>query len=193
MTPPHDPTSPAAFERRYRDHADPWGFATEPYEQARYAALLDAIGPGPFATAFEPGCSVGVFTALVAPRCTTLLATDPAPTAIAATRRRCAGLGQVCARVGVLPADLPAARCELIVFSEVGYYFDDATLDRVIAALAERLEPHGRLAGTHWLGRSADHRLTGERVHAALDAHPALRPERGERHDGYLLGVWAKR
>ena len=47
-----DPTSPIAFERRYQGCEDPWGFATDAYEQHRYAQLLAAIGPGPFAAAF---------------------------------------------------------------------------------------------------------------------------------------------
>lgn len=194
-----DPTSPIAFERRYQGCEDPWGFATDAYEQHRYAQLLAAIGPGPFAAAFEPGCSIGVFTALLGPRCVELLATDPSPTAVAAAARRCAGLDHVRVEPGALPTDLPAGPCDLIVFSELGYYFDEARLADVVTAVVDRLGPQGRIAGTHWIGRSADHRIHGEQVHAVLDTHRGLTIEHRERHerraqgDGYLLGVWRRR
>jgi hypothetical protein len=44
-------------------------------------------------TPFEPGCSVGELTALLAPRCDRLLATDAFQTAVERARQRCAEFG----------------------------------------------------------------------------------------------------
>ena len=73
----------ADFEARYRADPDPWGYHSSAYETAKYAATLDACGPGPFASALELGASIGVFTARLAPRCRRLITLDAAPTAVA--------------------------------------------------------------------------------------------------------------
>ena len=64
------------FDRRYREDPDPWGYRSSPYERAKYAATLDACGPGPFASALELGGSIGVFSARLAPRCRSLTTID---------------------------------------------------------------------------------------------------------------------
>ena len=59
----------ADFEARYRADPDPWGYLASEYERKKYAATLAACGPGPFACALELGGSIGVFSAMLAPRC----------------------------------------------------------------------------------------------------------------------------
>ena len=54
--------SAAYFDALYAGKDDPWGFATSPYEQAKYAATLEALATTRFASAFEVGCSIGVLT-----------------------------------------------------------------------------------------------------------------------------------
>jgi hypothetical protein len=44
-----------------------------------------------------------------------------------------------------MPRDRPAETFELIVLSELGYYFDDADLDLLLARAAGSLEPGGDL------------------------------------------------
>jgi SAM-dependent methyltransferase len=201
-----EPTSVEFFEQRYRRDLDYWDFATSPYEQDRYRTLLDHIGPGPFAAAYEPGCSIGVFTELLARRCDRLLATDPSPTAVAAAAERCAPHPHVEVVVGGLPGDLRdrngeptrrdrerAGRFDLIVFSEVGYYFDVAALEGILADVCEALRPNGILIGTHWTGRSEDHRMQGAEVHATINRQACLLQERQEAHPGFLLGCWRRR
>src|ERR1700760_3939198 len=78
------------FEARYRADPDPWGYLASDYERAKYAATLAACGPGPFACALELGGSIGVFSALLAPRCKRLLTVDVAPTAVVRARSRLA-------------------------------------------------------------------------------------------------------
>ena len=62
-------SSGEVFEALYRADPDPWRFASSTYEQGRYATLLRALQRDHYEYAFEPGCSIGEFTALLAPRC----------------------------------------------------------------------------------------------------------------------------
>jgi hypothetical protein len=61
------------FERLYRSNPDPWGFDTSPYEQAKYRQTLAAVGARRFTAGLEVGCSIGILTRMLAPRCESLL------------------------------------------------------------------------------------------------------------------------
>ena len=86
---------PDYFRAMYAADPDPWRFASSDYERDKYAATLAAIGDAHVASALEIGCSIGIFTRALAPRCAALLAVDVAGAALAQARRRCAALPQV--------------------------------------------------------------------------------------------------
>ncbi len=65
---------PRYFDDLYAHDPDPWQFETSAYEAAKYDATLDALPIERFASALEVGCSIGVLTARLAPRCDELLA-----------------------------------------------------------------------------------------------------------------------
>jgi protein-L-isoaspartate O-methyltransferase len=187
--------SQAAFEAKYRRSSDPWQFAASPYEQHRYATILRSLTRARYASAFEPGCSVGVLTAALAERCDKLLACDIAPTAVRLARQRCAGFSNV--RIG--QADMgkwvPYGPFDLIVFSELGYYFDGAALGAIIRGLAKRLEPSADFVAVHWRGDSEDHVLHGDEVHAILREtlfEPCIWVKE-ERYREFRLDVWRRR
>jgi SAM-dependent methyltransferase len=189
---PPSPTSTEFFDARYGADDDPWGFATSPYELGRYRDLLGLLGSARFEHAYEPACSIGVLTAQLAPRCRSLLAMDASARAVEHARRRCGDHPGVEVRVGRLPEDLPAGPFDLVVFSEVGYYFAVPALAALLDELTARLRPGGLLAGTHWTGCSADHVLGGAVVHDLLDRTAGLhRRERAVR-PGYELGAWVR-
>lgn len=187
-----EPWSPEAFEARYAADVDPWSFATSPYENARYDAILGQLDRGRFTAAYEPACSVGVLTERLAPRCDRLLAVDVSPTAIAQAKVRCAGLEGLEVRVGSI-TDPPPSDLDLVVMSEVGYYFEIAELDGIVESLADALRPGALLVACHWRGHSDDHRLHGTEVHARLGSRLDGRLQhRGHRVEpGYLLDTWA--
>ncbi len=64
------------FEELYKKSEDPWSFATSEYERRKYERTLDALGGRRFSQALELGCSIGVFTAMLAPHCDELVAVD---------------------------------------------------------------------------------------------------------------------
>ena len=57
------------FDDMYSDNPDPWGFESRWYEQRKYALTIAALPEPLYRSGFEPGCSVGVLTSLLAPRC----------------------------------------------------------------------------------------------------------------------------
>lgn len=184
-------TSPEFFERLY-DAGDPWHFDTDPYEQGRYDAILEALGDRRFARAYEPGCAVGALTVRLASRCDRLVARDVSATAVDRARAVCEAHPHVDVDVGAVERDRPAGQFDLVVFSELGYYFDEAELLDVLDRVVGLLAAGGVLVGTHWTGRSPDHRITGEAVVELIDSHPELHGSIAE-HDGFLLGDWTRR
>jgi protein-L-isoaspartate O-methyltransferase len=189
------PVSKAAFEAKYRRSNDPWDFAVSVYERARYDTTLQSLTRARYRRAFEPACSVGVLTAALAELCDSVYATDIAPSAVRLARRRCADLPNVSIDCADLAEHDPEGLFDLIVFSEVGYYFAIPQLARIARSLAARLEAGGELIGVHWLGDSADHLLRGDDVHACLGRELADSCTwlRGAWYPGFRLDVWRRR
>ena len=190
---PTDTTSGEFFDAIYRRDDDPWHFADSEYEQRRYAHLVAMVGDRRFGRAFEPGCSIGELTSLLAPRCAELLAIDISEVAVARARQRCVWLPHVEVRVGALPDDLPDGPFDLVVFSEIGYYFSEAALGSVLEAIVEQMSPGGVVVGTHWTGSSADHIINGAQVHEAIDSVGLLQPIEHASRPRYLAGRWQRR
>lgn len=184
--------SAEAFEHRYQQQPDPWDFRTSPYEQGRYRAIVDALDRPRYRFAYEPACSVGELTCRLARVCDRVRAVDVSPTAVAAACERCADLPGVEVEVAsVADDDIPPV--DLVVFSELGYYFDEGELDVTIDRLVSSMEPGGCLVACHWLGHSEDHRLHGTTVHQHLSGHPTLLPRLHQDHEGFVLDTWMRR
>lgn len=187
-----DTTSRDFFERKYLGNPDPWQFASSEYEQGRYRATLDILSSRRYRRAFEPGCSIGIITARLATICDRVEAMDISPTAVKQAQERCKDLRNVNIFCGALPGDLPIGTLDLIVLSEIGYYFNERQLDGLGQELVLRLRKRGTLLAAHWLGHSEDHLLTGDRVHEILGALDGLQHTRSERHSGFRLDCWER-
>ena len=59
-------TSRSYFEEIYREDADPWNFETSPYEHRKYGVTVASLPKPRYRSAYEPGCSVGVLSELLA-------------------------------------------------------------------------------------------------------------------------------
>jgi hypothetical protein len=64
---------PEYFHAIYARDPDPWRLASSDYERDKYVATLAAIGEARIGSALEIGCSIGVFTRALAPRCAAVL------------------------------------------------------------------------------------------------------------------------
>lgn len=188
---------PEYFDQVYQANRDPWNFESSPYERAKYAATLAALPRPHYAEAFEIGCSLGVLTAQLAPRCGHLLAVDVSEAALTQARARCAALPQVEIRLMQVPDEFPTQQFDLILVSEVGYYWSAADLARAAERLLAGLAHGGQLLLVHWTPPVHDYPLTGDDVHefflAKAGEEGPLRHLFGERHENYRLDLLEKR
>ena len=116
---------PGYFRGLYKSSDDPWGMAERWYEARKYAVSVALLPRERYASAFEPGCSVG-------------------------------------------------ESFDLIVLSEVLYYFGDADLDAVLRLSVGALRPDGQLLAVHWRHEAPGYPRTGDSVHGTLAAHVGL-------------------
>ena len=179
------------FDRMYRDGADPWDFSGSDYEQARYEHTMRSLGRARYLRCFEPGCSIGVLTGLLAERCDRVVACDASVGAIETARTRLAGRSNVELHAAAVPEWWPNGLFDLIVLSEFGYYWDVEGLGLLIDRLFDSLAPGGELIAVHWLGESTDHLLHGTDVHQLLRARLGDSDLRHEETDKYLLERWS--
>ena len=117
---------------------------------------------------------------------------DIAPSAVSIARERCKDLNNVVVRCGALPEDIPEGTFDLVVLSEIGYYFSEEQLRSLANRLVERLSRPGVMLAVHWLGSSEDHLLHGDRVHTILRSLDGLVHDRSELHAGFRLDRWAR-
>ena len=181
------------FEGLYAACDDPWGFETSPYEQEKYARTLEALGRERVKQALEVGCSIGVLTQRLGERCDHLTATDLSPSALKAASARCAAVRNISFRLVSSAAESFEGRFDLIVLSEVVYYWDRTDLAIVATAIERSLADGGRLLLVHWLGET-DYPMSGDEAVSALWsrlASPYL-IERTERTADYRLDLWRR-
>lgn len=180
---------PDYFDDVYAANADPWGFETKPYEQAKYADTLRSLPREHYTNVFEIGCSLGVLTAMLAPRCDRLLAVDGSEAPLVQARERCQSLPQVTLAQMQVPDQFPDAQFDLILVSEVGYYWSPDDFARAQEEILTHLLPGGQLMLVHWTPPVHDYPLTGDEVHEAFLKTEGLKHLSGHREETYRLDV----
>jgi SAM-dependent methyltransferase len=184
-------TSDRYFDQQWSDTDDPWDQVGRFSEQRKYDLTVGSLTRPRFRRAFEPGCATGSLTARLADRVDALVAWDRHPHAVAAAAERCASLLNVSIAEGRLP-DWPEGRFDLIVFSEILYYFDVETIDAVLEGAHGRLEPAGQLVACHYRPFVVEHAVTGAVVHARI-GHDRWRPLAQHLEPDFLLEVFERR
>jgi SAM-dependent methyltransferase len=195
-SPEPDTAYDEAYWERFYESADPWGFADNSDEIAKYSLTLDLCGSGPFGRALEIGCSEGMFTQLLAPRCNALLAVDISSVAVARARERVAQYPWVEARAMPLPAGYPDGPFDLIVASDVLYYWATRDLPTAASRIEASLAPGGRFVALHY-ALPIDHASTGDIVHDLLADAINSRHVHSETRDigsgrRYRIDVWQR-
>ena len=191
--PATDTLSAHYFDDVYRAHDDPWNFETSDYERDKYAQTLAALDRPRYRAAFEVGCSIGVLTAMLAPRCDHLLAVDVSEAPLVRARQRCAQQPQVEFLRMQVPADCAAGPFDLIMLSEVAYYWSRPDLEHAIDQVTDALEPGGQVLLVHWTDPVHDYPLTGDEVHDLfLERGHGLDHRLGKRHERYRLDLFEK-
>lgn len=188
--PPETTLHQGHFDALYAQNPDPWGLSSAWYEQRKYAITLASLPREHYRHAFEAGCAVGQFTAMLAPRCAQLLAVDFAAAAVELTRARVADFHHVKIERATLPRQLPDARFDLIVASEILYYFSEGDLELVLDGLMERLEPDGDLVAVHHRAADRCYGYDGFNVHERLARRPGLHRLTHHEDSEFVLDVF---
>ncbi|MBM2615673.1 methyltransferase domain-containing protein [Actinoplanes sp. LDG1-06] len=181
-------TPTSYFEQMYARSSDPWSFATRWYDARKHALTVDSLPRRRYRSAFEPGCSTGMLTARLAERCDHLLAVDAVPAAVEQVPAR----DNVIARTARIPHEWPDGTFDLVVLSEIGYYFDDHDLATLIERTVTSLEPGGDLVAVHWRHPVDEHARLGDDVHELLGAVPGLARQARHEEADFLLEVFTR-
>ena len=162
------------FEKLYAASPDPWDFETSTYELNKYERTLGVIATRRYRRALEGGSSIGVFTEMLAPLCDELLAVDVSERAVAAAKERLASFPHVRVERRTLPEETPEGPFDLIVASEVLYYWPKDVMLAALRRFEEVLASGGTLLAVHWRKETKTYPLQGDEVHELLLTHTRL-------------------
>lgn len=140
------------FERLYSVRDDPWDYRTSAYEAAKYAATLAALTRPRYASAIEAGCSIGVLSALLAPRCDRFLAVDLVGRAVQKAALRLGPHPGARATRARLPEGWLQGRYDLIVLSEMVYYLKPSDIDALARFVARDAAIGAECVMVHYQG-----------------------------------------
>lgn len=179
------------FDRMYEADPDPWGFETRWYERRKYALTTAMLPDEHYGRAFEPGCSVGVLTELLAARCDHVLSTDIAEAPLARARSR--GIVNATFRRESLHDGWPDGPFDLVVLSEMCYYVDPPDLGALAASAVAVTAPRGVVLVAHWRHDVPEYPSTAEQVHTAFRSAEGMALVAEYRDDDVLIDVFRVR
>ena len=162
------------FDELYARSRDPWGFETSEYERNKYERTLSVLAQRRYRRALEVGCSIGVFTAMLTPLCDELLAVDVSEAAVTVARQRLADFPNVRLELRSMPEETPQGPFDLVVASEVMYYWPEDVMLSALGRFEEVLAPGGSLLAVHWRKETKTYPLQGDEVHDLLLGHTRL-------------------
>ncbi len=183
----------AYFDGLYADKPDPWDFETSDYEAKKYDETIAALGDERSERGLEVGCSIGILTRRLAPLCGRLVATEVSRAALEQAEARCADLPNIEFRLVSGAAHGFDGAYDLIVLSEVVYYWDDADLDRVADGILRTLAPGGRVLLVHYV-LETNYPKSGDDAVGALGARLGefVSVEISRRAEAYRLDLWRR-
>ena len=186
--PPAATVSDEHFLGMYDAKDDPWDLATKWHDQRKYAVTMASLPRAHYRSAYEPGCSVGLLTRMLAPRCDDLLAVDCVDAAVEQTRAAVREFPQVRVERAMVPQELPDEKFDLIVIGDLLYYLSGPDLAAFLSGLVERLEPGGDLVSVHFRDRAGGN-YDGFNVHSSLDRLDGLTRVIHHEDEWFLLDV----
>jgi cyclopropane fatty-acyl-phospholipid synthase-like methyltransferase len=184
-------TSRHYFETMYERDSDPWHFATSEYERRKYALTVAALPRERYHSAFEPGCSIGVLSEQLATRCDRLLSTDIIVDALKMATERLSDHRNVVVEERAIPDSWPPDVFDLVVLSEVAYYFDEDGLESVLESIMKTTRTGAHVLAVHWRG-ATDYPLSGDEVHEQIGLSPNLRNMVHHVETAFRLDVWER-
>ncbi|SBS78184.1 NodS family protein [uncultured Mycobacterium sp.] len=184
------------FDALYEASEDPWQLGSRWYERRKYAITMAMLPEERYRHAFEPGCSIGVLTEQLSARCDQVTAIDIAEGALAQTDarlRRCGRRDGVTLLRRAFDMPWPADDFDLVVISEIAYYFDAPTLRAVLDRELPRLHSDVTVIAAHWRHPVADYPLSGDAANAVIGATSGLHQLGEYRDDDVVIAVFDTR
>lgn len=185
----------AGFERKFREHPDPWRTWTAWDEAVKRAAILRALGPVRHGWVLELGSGNGSNSRVLAGRALKLDAVDGTPAGVSLTAEAIRALPGAVAHLLPLPGRLPRPAYHAVVIAELLYYLTPRDMGAVARAVAAALPRGGRLVLAHHQITFADAAQPPNGVHTrflrATGTGWALRRRRVTAHwrvEGFLRG-----
>lgn len=181
------------FDDVYTDNADPFRLGDNWYEERKYALTVASLPRRRYRRALEPGCSIGILTALLAERCDSVVSTDVVAAALDSARARVVSPSVQFVRwslTGDWDDVAQGSTFDLVVLSEVGYYLDSGDLRVALDTAIEYLEPGGTLLAVHWRHPVADYPQSGDQVHACIGETVGLTRVGGYVDEDVILEVF---
>jgi SAM-dependent methyltransferase len=187
--PPATSVSLDYFTGLYLAKDDPWDLASKWHDQRKYAVTAASLPRPRYRRCYEPGCSIGLLTRLLAERCDEVVAADCVPEAVAAAALEVSEFPHVRVEEAMLPAGLPDGMFDLIVIGDLLYYLSGADLEALLDGLIARLEPGGDIVAVHFRDRQQGGNYDGFQVHAALAGRAGLEPVVRHEDEWFVLDV----
>jgi SAM-dependent methyltransferase len=181
------------FERLYQASPDPWGYRTSSYEHDKYAATLEALPSGSHKLCLELGCSIGVFTRLLAARSEHVVAMDFSLSALELARQQLVDVENVDLLRASFPEQTPPGSWDVVVCSEILYYLQPPALEEAIRWIKAQLGFGASVLAVSWRGVGRDEPLRGDEVHDRLTQELADWHALDARRDGYRLDRFDRR
>lgn len=153
---------------------DPWGHLASEYERERYEWTIAALGGRHVGRALEVGCSLGMFTEMLARHCDDVLGVDISEVSVSRARERLADVPNVSFERRTLPAEMPAGPFDLIVCADVLVYWTADELRAALRAMEAQLAPGGALLLVHYRPKVRIQPLRGDEAHDIVAAHTRL-------------------
>ena len=181
------------FEQWDSRSDDPWGHLASDYERKRYEWTIAALGGRRVGRALEVGCSLGMFTEMLAAHCDAVLGVDISEVSVTRARERLAHVPNVGFERRTLPAEMPAGPFDLIVCADVLVYWTAGELRAALRAMEDRLAPGGALLLVHYRPKVRIQPLRGDEAHDIVAADTRLAHAAHDERGDHRLDLFEQR
>jgi predicted TPR repeat methyltransferase len=127
---------------------------------------------------------------MLAGRCDELLAVDVSERAVVAARERLSGYKHVVVERRTLPEQMPDGPFDLIVASEILYYYTREEMLAALRTFERELARGGVLLAVHWRRETRTYPLQGDEVHELLLGHTRLHNSKTNVEPDYRLDLF---
>jgi hypothetical protein len=114
------------------------------------------------------------------------------PAALERAASRLRGYPHVTIERRAIPEGWPEGNFDLVVLSEIAYYFDEIDLTHVIHLIVQSTTDGAHVIGVHWRGET-NYPLSGDRTHELIGANRYFHRLVEHVEDEFTLAVWERR